>query len=302
MLKKGIIDINKVYLGSVERKKAYLGGDIVFDNSSPQAAYVVDVVINDFNEPLILPLIETGVYDGDIDWGDGVVETASYDNREHNYTSNGLKTVRITGLINGYQSGTLPTSQAQKYIEVKEFGGLIIGSNCFRNCSNLDITATDIPTIDVINETFRSCSSLVFNSSIGSWDTSNYSSAVGYVFNGASLFNQDITNWDTSGFTNWFRFLNGATSFNQDISKWDYSGATLFANAFGNVGLSPQNYSNLLNKWAYGDSVTGLGGLNFAQFTNPTISVNNVQYDSNGVTARAKLVSDGFIVIDGGLI
>ena len=302
MLKLGNTDINKGYLGSDEVKKAYLGIDIVFDNSAPQAAYVVDVVINDFNDSLFLPFIESGVYDGEIDWGDGVIETASYDNREHNYTSNGLKTVRITGSINGYQSGTMTTSQAQKYIEVKEFGGLIIGINCFRNCSNLDITATDIPTIGTIGDTFRSCSSLVFNSSIDSWDTSNYNGPVGYVFNGAVLFNQDITNWDTSGFTNWFRFLNGATSFNQDISKWDYSGGTLFFSAFGGVGLSPQNYSNLLNKWAYGDSVTGLGGLNFAQFTNPTISVNNVQYDSNGVTARAKLVSDGFIVIDGGLI
>jgi len=302
MLKLGNTDINKGYLGGDEVKKAYLGGDIVFDNSAPQTAYVVDVLINDFNEPLILPFISTGVYDGQIDWGDGVIQSSSYSNREHSYTLNGLKTVRITGLINGYDGNTLTPSQAQKYIEVKEFGGLIVGSNCFRNCLNLDITATDIPTIGTITETFRSCSSLVFNSSIGLWDTSNYSGSVGYVFNGASLFNQDITNWDTSGFTNWFRFFSSASSFNQDISKWDYSGATLFLFAFFSIGLSPQNYSNLLNKWAYGDSITGLGGLNFAQFSNVTISVNSVKYDSNGVAARAKLINDGFIIVDGGLI
>ena len=83
----------------------------------------------------------------------------------------------------------------------------------FQFCYNLDVTATDKPNLSKNNirltSMFSNCSSLIGNSSFGSWITSNVAS-MSSMFESNYNFNQDIGNWNTENVVymyNIFRML-----------------------------------------------------------------------------------------------
>ncbi len=194
----------------------------------------------------------------------------------------------------------------EKLITIEQWGNIVWTSfeNAFRNCTNMNISATadvpdltlvtsmrsmfrnssinqDISSWDVSNvttmfEVFRDASS--FNQDIGAWDVSSVTSMPG-MFSGTSSFNQDISSWDVSSVNNMVSMF-ANSSFNQDIGSWDVSNVTNMTNMFsGASSFSSANYDNLLIGWSQLSVQSGV------TFTAPPTFYNS------GTSGRSILVS-----------
>ena len=133
-----------------------------------------------------------------VDWGDG---TTSNNTNQHTYTSLGVYTVKINGIINDFKFND--GGDKDKILTVENFGELQLIGDTFKGCSNLDITATDVPSVFGVTlfALFQNCASLIYNSSVGQIDVSSVKNMSG-VFNRASNFNQDLPLWNVSSVEN----------------------------------------------------------------------------------------------------
>jgi len=220
-----------------------------------------------------LPLVQNGDYYFQVSWGDGNVDIIqSWDQKEarHTYATAGTYTVTIGGTFKGFIFNN--GGDRLKLLAVSQWGtSFTIQSGSFSGCSNMTISATDLPIIENLNSTFASCSSLTtipnvnswnisqvkdmsacfssmpFNADISAWDTSNVIGMFA-VFSGNSAFNQPIGSWNTSKvqYMNWMFYF--ASSFNQNIGSWDLSSCTsisvMFNGSAFNNGGSPS-----INNW-----------------------------------------------------
>ena len=259
------------------------------------------------NESITLPYLSNGTYSGTIDFGDGTVVANTYANRTHSYADSDFYTVTILGDCVGWNFGLVADSVSKIYDIVNwGIGFQLISSNngYFKNCVNLDITATDI--LDTSNVTlmaniFSSCNSLIFNDSINSWDVSNVT-RFDNAFLNCVLFNQPLNNWNTQNVQRFSRMFYLAREFNKDVSDWNFSSLnnvnSLFDFMSGLQNGIPQHYDNLLIKWASNPSQGGLQP-NILD----TISV-SIQYTANGASARASILANNKAqtINDGGQI
>lgn len=127
-----------------------------------------------------LPLKPGGIYNFTVDWGDGttsVINTWNHPSRTHTYSFGGLKTVTITGVIEGW--GFYPNSfDNQKLISISDWGTLKLNSpgaafseGWFNGCENLtSIPALDTTGMTSLSRAFVGCNSLT---SFPLTDTSN---------------------------------------------------------------------------------------------------------------------------------
>jgi surface protein len=111
-----------------------------------------------------------------------------------------------------------------KLLEIKKWGNVNWTSftNAFFGCSNLNVTATDIPNLTNVfslNSMFRGCSSLVYNNTINTWTTSSITN-MATMFNGCTSFNQPLNSWDVSNVTGFNGMFQDCTSFNQPLNNW----------------------------------------------------------------------------------
>lgn len=172
------------------------------------------------------------------------------------------------------------SSPSNKLIELQQWGTTSWNtdlSGMFMGCSNLKITATDIPYFSNVTNMalmFNYCTSLTTIPNANSWNTSNVANMSG-MFNGATNFNQSIGSWNTSKVTLMGGMFRGVLAFNQNIGSWDTSKVTnmnemfLYASAFNqnlgnwtlnsnvnlqsmltNSGMGCENYSKTLKGWA----------------------------------------------------
>ena len=161
---------------------------------------------------------------------------------------------------------------------------------------NQDLNSWDVSNVKDMGGIFEGASS--FNGNITSWNVSNASGVEdpGYgmprMFKGATSFNQNISGWTiNSGVTSFYKMFEGATSFDQDLGGWNITGIDTAEEMFLGVTLSTANYSALLIGWEAGTHNTGAikfhGG--------------SSQYSAGAAaTARATLVSEGWVITDGG--
>lgn len=270
-------------------------------------------------QDIILPLVSNGTYSFNVDWGDGSSDEITAWNqteKTHSYSSTGTYTVTITGTCVGWKfnnsgSKTLITG-------VSQWGVLDIStSHAFHGCTNLNVTATDAPTVSstTMQYAFRDCTSLT-TPNLNLWDMSGVTSMVG-MFQSATSFNGSVDGWDTSSVATTQNMFIHAAAFNQAIGVWDMSsnahvggmfynvGAAAFdqdvggwnigqvanaANFMGGNSMSTANYSALLIGWEgqpHQSSVVFTGG-------GSTYSA------GAAATARAALVTDGWTITDGG--
>jgi surface protein len=154
-------------------------------------------------------------------------------------------------------------------------------SGAFRGCTNLNLTATDIPVLSGVTDMsfmFYDCKNLnptgAAAAALNHWHTDAVTNMEG-MFWGATSFNQDIGNWNTANVINMYAMFQNATSFNQDIGNWNtanvidmnamFRGAAAFNQNLGNwkitmspnmrymlddCGLSVTNYDKTLTGWA----------------------------------------------------
>lgn len=110
---------------------------------------------------------------------------------------------------------------AQKLLEVRRLGNIQLESmeNAYTGCTNLTITATDIPNLQNVTSMrsmFTQCTSLANVPGINSWNVSSVTDMAA-MFLGVSLFNEPIGNWNVSNVTAINQMFAGASSFNQPI-------------------------------------------------------------------------------------
>jgi len=252
-----------------------------------------------------------------VDWGDGTVTT---DENSHQYAIDGDYQIKISGSITDFVFNN--GGDKDKILDVSNFGGLRIISNIFRDCNNLDITATDIPLVLSAVGAFRDCSSLIFNSSIYDWEINITN--ISNMFFGNTLFNQKISPFtssnqilsnlfrdaesfnqpiegDTSNVSRMDTMLRGADAFNQPLDHLDYSSVrriNSFMSAKTSANYDSDYYADLLIKW---DDL-GNGGLDISIADNLTIGMGSIKYSSYGASARASLITKGWIITDGGQV
>jgi surface protein len=167
--------------------------------------------------------------------------------------TNGDHSLRITSPISNFSLNHLSTTQKQAITEVSQWGtanewadeGLV---NAFNGCSNLDVTATDIPDLSMATSLyaiFEGCAGLTnANGSIGNWNTENVND-MSRIFLGATLFNQNIGNWNTASVIHMQEMFEGATSFNQDLNSWDVSNV----NHFGSMFKEATSFNGNIHNW-----------------------------------------------------
>lgn len=148
----------------------------------------------------------------------------------------------------------------ERLIKIENWGSTAWTSmqQAFRLCTNLQITATDVPDLSGVTsmaQMFSDCPNLNSPSNINTWNTAVVTD-MQYMFKGASAFNQDIGSWNTSAVTNMTWMFSQASSFDQNIGLWNTSavtnmsfmffGAVSFNNG-GNGSINNWNTSSLTN-------------------------------------------------------
>ena len=283
-------NVVKRYLGSTEITKVYKGTELVYSGMEP-----FTLTFNIANSPEVLTLPTPTNYL--VDWGDG---TTSDDNNQHLYTSAGVYTDKMFGVVDDFRFNN--GGDKNKLLTVEQPGGFVGAASgfVFRGCVNL--TSANLSGVSFPNVGFRylvdGCSSLAFLDLTG---VVNTGAQMQFAFNNTtSLTNVvGLEDLDTSLCQNFDKtFQNSAIK--QDVSNWYYSSAVTVASFMSGktaANYDYQFYDNLLIKWASG---AANGGLDFTKLTNLTTNLGSIQYSSAGASARAFLVSEGLIITDGG--
>jgi len=247
------------------------------------------------SDTIVLPMT-SGI--ATVDWGDGTVNTSN----THTYAVAGIKTITISGTINTF--AFFNGGDKAKISDVSNWGTFdFAGIRVFHGCSNLDVSATDIPVISHANAAkamFSNCSSLT-SVNFSLWDfslctnfnlflnscTSFIGNVEGIIHSGVTnirqaflntpLGNQDLSTWDVSGVTNWNDGLRScALGALADVSGWIPQG-----NLNGVFNINPLFEGLGVDTWTIG-AITG-GGNTFA---NCTLSTAN--YDATLVAWEAQ--------------
>jgi surface protein len=195
-------------------------------------------------ETLTLPLESGGTFSGTIDWGDTNTSALSYANRQHTYTTAGTYTITISGeTLQGWAFKN--TGDKLKITDVSNWGTIFEfdRTRMFQGCANMDVSATDIPTISTTDMTSNFYQTGITNPDWSGWNVSavtNYS----LCFMLSSNFNGNIGNWVTSATTNISSMLNACSSFNKDLSGWNTSAVTDAQNLLANADAFNGDVSN----------------------------------------------------------
>jgi surface protein len=226
---------------------------------------------------VVLPFANTGTFDCIIDWGDSTPpqHVTSYDQATHDYASPGIYTVISQGTMEGFSFGAA-SAFPEQLIEIQQWGTLkLTGSSLadgffFEDCSNLTISAVDIPDLTgatSFGSAFKNCSSLITIPNVGSWDTSNIQT-FSQCFSGCTLMNAEIGGWsllsalsveymleNCSSFNMPLPWLTpvletiegcfkNAILFNQDLLTWTLSSVTTMKSAFEGATAMQGDISN----------------------------------------------------------
>jgi len=173
-------------------------------------------------------------------------------------------------------------------VSVEQWGTTVWSSfhSAFWYCTNLDVTATDIPNLSTCTDMsgmFVNCTKLVNgNGSISGWQTANVTN-MNYMFQGATAFNQQL-NWNTANVTSMGYVFQGATSFNQQLN-WNTANVT----TMGYMFYGATSFNQPLN-WNTANVTTMVGMFSGAtSFNQPlnwnTANVTNMGYMFQGATS-----------------
>lgn len=198
------------------------------------------------NETISLPLIASGSYDFIVNWGDGGVDfIIAFNQAEvtHNYVLAGTHVVTIEGDISGFSFNA--SGDRLKIKNISNWGSLELTENgWFFGCSNLTVTAMDVPIINttLMLNVFRGCLALTTIPNMEQWDISlvtNLNSA----FRESTNFNQPLNNLNVSSVTGMFAVFS-SSGYNQPINNWDVS-------SVGNLGsmLEFTPFNQPLDNW-----------------------------------------------------
>jgi len=295
------------------------------------------------NTQFMMPLVSSGSYNATVNWGDGSSDTiTSYNQQEvtHTYTSAGQYEISIEGTLQGWQFNN--SGDRLKMLDVKQWGVLDISTSAaFYGCTNLDASATDVPTVSstTLSQMFRECTN--FDGAIGNWDISTVTNMTQCFYN-STTFNKSLNSWNVSNVTTFYRMFRGAKSFDQDLNSWDTSNVETMFQMFydcqqfnGDIyswdttnvenmqqmlfncdlfdqSLSAWSIANVSNFSGFMQNATGLSTSNYdatliawaLQTVNSGLSINfgGSQFTESAYASRFSLIEDdGWTIVDGGI-
>lgn len=169
-----------------------------------------------------------GVYNYNVDFGDGTVVNNATGPVAHTYATPGIYTVTISGTfpkIDWTANATVNGFNRRQLLTVEQWGDIQWANmnNAFAYCLNLTIPATDTPDLSMVTEMiamFRG--DTAFNNAINHWDVSHVTQ-MQFLFEDAAIFNQPLNNWNVTNVTNMQGMFRNAFSFNQDLNNWNVS-------------------------------------------------------------------------------
>jgi surface protein len=177
-----------------------------------------------------------------------------------------------------------------RLVDVSQWGTTAWTSmaNAFYGCNNLNITASDVPTLTTVTDMssmFSGCAVLNSPSNMGTWNTATVTNMSLMFFN-AIAFNQNIGTWNTAAVTNMSIMFAGATAFNQNIGTWNTAAVTnmsgmFFGAAAFNQNIGAWNTINVTNMF-YMFSDASAFNQNIGMWN--TIKVTNMSYMFSGAT------------------
>jgi len=201
------------------------------------------------NSSITIPVSDF-YYNYDVDWdNDGTYDdTNIHGPITHDYVTPGTYIIRI--------QGTFPTiafedgGDKDKILEIIQWGTISWGTfvSSFEGCSNLTLTATDVPDLTNVTELaymFAKASS--FNTNINNWNVSHIEWLSG-MFKDATSFNQPLNNWNVSNVIDLVEMFEGATSFDQPLFSWSVGNVTSMNSMFKNA----TSFNEDLSFWNFG--------------------------------------------------
>jgi surface protein len=243
-----------------------------------------------------LPLVNTGVYNMSVDWGDGTISTITAWNAPdvtHTYSTSGIYEIEIFGTCNGWRFGG--SGDRTKLVLVSRWGCLKITTDAaFNGCINMYTLAGDKLKITTTNATnmFRGCVVATFPN-INDWDVSTITNMTS-MFQTAYKFNAPLSKWNVSNVTNMTNMFYGLSSvfteFNQDLGNWNVSNVTTMAGMFAfskfNNGSSPN-----INNWNTSKVTSMAGMFSSAQSFNQPIG----NWNTSKVTNMSNMFNNAYI-------
>jgi surface protein len=279
----------KLYKGSTQITKLYLGGNLLFPPTSNITDFVTTWRTTGTNEVITIPTIGSG-YNYDIETSDGQTFTGVTGDQAITFPSAGDYDVNISGLFPRIYINN--GANDLKLIDIKQFGNIVWGSfeRSFYGAENLTGSFTDTPNLSNVTDiSFMFRDTNVFNGDISGWDVSSVQN-MQHLFNNAFAFNQNLNSWNTASLTNCTFTFYGCSSFNQPVSSWDMSSVTSTRYMFFGTDL----FNQPLNSWDVGTvnnmSATFRRALVFNQELNlwDTSSVINMSLMFEGAVAFNK--------------
>ncbi len=140
------------------------------------------------------------------------------------------------------------STDRRKLLQITQWGDTPWTSmeNAYDGCTNLTITATDIPNLQNVTSMavmFARCSSLATIPRLDEWNVSNVTNMYG-VFSQTTVFNETIEHWNVGNVTDMGSMFQSAGSFNQPIGGWNVSKVTNMSGMFNNARAFNQTIEN----------------------------------------------------------
>ena len=173
-----------------------------------------------------------------------IVKCADDDVTFNNLITNQEYTIEITGV---FPYILFSYSNYQKdIIDIIQWGSIEWEDMCgaFQGCSNLKISATDIPNLSKVEDmSFMFYKCRLLNSDFSKWNVSKVED-MRCMFDGCTSLNTNFSNWDVSKVTDMSCMFDGCTSLNTNFSNWDVSKVTDMSCMFNECISLNTNFSN----------------------------------------------------------
>lgn len=266
---------------------------------TPNPDFVFTVETTGASESFTIPCQDVGVFNAVIDWGDAgpTSDITAYNDADlaHTYAVAGTYTITVSGIFPSiYFDNGGDKDKVRTVINLGTVGWLALDS-AFQGCSNLTSFVagnTDTSSCTSLAVTFNVCSSLL-TLNLAGVDTSNMTS-LGSMCNGCNiLITAVLSSFDTlnvSNMNNMFLSCSALDGF--DVSHFNIAALASASNFMNVSGMATAEYDATLINWE-------------AQPHKPNVTVNfgTSKYTgapSAAATARAALISDGWIIGDDG--
>jgi len=244
-LKLGTGTPSRLYKGTTEINRAYLGTNLVWNNWD----FEIQIQMAAPKLTFDLGYNSGGTYTGTIYWGDGNTSTNSFANRSHTYSTGGTYNIKIAGQISDVNFD----DYGGAIYKLIAFGKETFTSIRFKGCVNLstsDLKDTLKISGTTLDDLFKDCTSITSVPFINEWDVSSVTSMV-QTFRGMTNWDDSLSNWDVSNVTNFSAIFGQTSSFNTTVNAWDTSSATnmlaMFAQSAYNKSLSNFDTSSVTN-------------------------------------------------------